>query len=147
MDEDGSNVKQLTNSPGYDGGPFFNPDGSKIIWRRFNPDGNSAEIWIMDSDGTHQRQLTADAMVSWAPFFHPSGDYFIYSSNVLGHANFELFIMDVDGNGAAVRELIFFLCFLRMVLGLLGARPGRKMVPRNCTLVIGIIKKRLIYLE
>ena len=103
MDEDGSNVKQLTNSPGYDGGPFFNPDGSKIIWRRFNPDGNSAEIWIMDSDGTHQRQLTADAMVSWAPFFHPSGDYFIYSSNVLGHANFELFIMDVDGNGAAVR--------------------------------------------
>ena len=103
MDEDGSNVKQLTNSPGYDGGPFFNPDGSKIIWRRFNPDGNSAEIWIMDSDGTHQRQLTADAMVSWAPFFHPTGDYFIYSSNVLGHANFELFIMDVAGNGAAVR--------------------------------------------
>lgn len=103
MDEDGSNVKQLTNSPGYDGGPFFNPDGTKIIWRRFNPDGNSAEIWIMDSDGSHQRQLTADAMVSWAPFFHPSGDYFIYSSNVLGHANFELFIMDVEGNGAAVR--------------------------------------------
>ena len=103
MDADGSNVRQLTHSPGYDGGPFFSPDGSKITWRRFNPDGNSAEIWVMNADGSNQRQLTADAMVAWAPYFHPSGDYLIYSSNQLGHANFELFLIDVDGANAPVR--------------------------------------------
>jgi len=103
MDADGSNVKQLTNSPGYDGGPFFSPDNSKVVWRRFNPDGNSAEIWTMDIGGGNQRQLTSDAMVAWGPYYHPSGDYIIYSSNVLGHANFELFLIDAEGTNTPVR--------------------------------------------
>lgn len=103
MDADGSNVEQLTFSPGYDGGPFFNADGTRVVWRRFNPDGNSAEIWTMNADGSNQRQLTAEAMVSWGPYFHPSGDYIIYSSNVLGHANFELFMIDIEGVKEPVR--------------------------------------------
>ncbi len=103
MDADGSNVQQLTFSPGYDGGPFFSPDNEKVVWRRFNPDGNSAEIWTMDIDGSNQRQLTADAMVSWGPYFHPGGEYIIYSSNILGHANFELFMIDVEGLNPPVR--------------------------------------------
>lgn len=103
MDADGGNVTQLTFSPGYDGGPFFSPDDSKIVWRRFNPDGNSAEIWTMNVDGGEARQLTAEAMVAWGPYFHPSGEYIIYSSNLLGHANFELFLIDVDGYGPPVR--------------------------------------------
>ena len=103
MNADGSNVKQLTNSPGYDGGPFFSPDNSEVVWRRFNPDGNSAEIWTMDIDGGNQRQLTSDAMVAWGPYYHPSGDYIIYSSNVLGHANFELFLIDAEGTNTPVR--------------------------------------------
>lgn len=103
MNADGSNVRQITHSPGYDGGPFFSPDNRKIVWRRFNPDGNSAEIWIMDVDGSNQRQLTADVMVSWGPYFHPSGDYIIYSSNILGNANFELFMIDPEGLNSPVR--------------------------------------------
>ena len=103
MDADGGNVTQLTFSPGYDGGPFFSPDDSRIVWRRFNPDGNSAEIWTMNVDGSGARQLTAEAMVAWGPYFHPSGEYIIYSSNLLGHANFELFLIDIDGNSPPVR--------------------------------------------
>ncbi|PCI75815.1 MAG: biopolymer transporter Tol [SAR86 cluster bacterium] len=103
MDADGSNVRQITHSPGYDGGPFFSPDNSKVVWRRFNPDGNSAEIWTMNIDGSGQRQLTADAMVSWGPYYHPSGDYIIYSSNILGNANFELFMIDPIGMNPPVR--------------------------------------------
>ncbi|MCB1665076.1 MAG: PD40 domain-containing protein [Pseudomonadales bacterium] len=103
MDADGSNVRKLTFSPGYDGGPFFSADDQQIVWRRFNPDGNSAEIWVMDADGSNQRQLTDSAMVSWGPYFHPSGKYIIYSSNVLGHANFELFMIDTLGQHEPVR--------------------------------------------
>ncbi|MDA0688431.1 MAG: biopolymer transporter Tol [Proteobacteria bacterium] len=103
MDADGSNVEQLTFSPGYDGGPFFNREGDKIVWRRFNPDGNSAEIWTMDVDGSNARQLTANAMVNWGPYFHPDGEYIIYSTNVLGHANFELFMVDVEGRNDPIR--------------------------------------------
>lgn len=103
MNGDGSNVRQLTRSPGYDGGPFFSPDNERIVWRRFNPDGNSAEIWTMRVDGSDERQLTADGMVDWGPYYHPSGDYIIYSSNLLGHANFELFMIDPEGSKPPVR--------------------------------------------
>jgi len=103
MDADGSNIRQITHSPGYDGGPFFSPDNNKLVWRRFNPDGNSAEIWTMNIDGSGQRQLTADAMVSWGPYYHPSGDYIIYSSNILGNANFELFMIDPQGTNSPIR--------------------------------------------
>jgi Tol biopolymer transport system component len=103
MDADGKNVRQLTNSAGYDGGPFFSADGKKITWRRFTPDGSKAEIYTMNTDGTDQKQITHLNSMSWAPFYHPSGDYIIFATAVLGYANFELFIVDSDGKQKPVR--------------------------------------------
>ena len=34
---DGSHKKQLTNTPGYDGGPVFSRDGKKMVWRANYP--------------------------------------------------------------------------------------------------------------
>ena len=58
MDADGGNVRRLTDSNGYDGGPFFSADGSRIVWRRFDAAGKVAEIWTMNADGSDQRQIT-----------------------------------------------------------------------------------------
>ena len=34
MDSDGKNVRKLTNAPDcYNGGPFFSPDGKRVIFR------------------------------------------------------------------------------------------------------------------
>ncbi len=103
MDADGKNVRQLTTTPGYDGGPFFSADGQKITWRRFNADGSKAEIYTMNIDGSNQKQITQLNSMSWAPFFHPSGDYIIFATAVLGFANFELFIVDTEGTQKPVR--------------------------------------------
>jgi Tol biopolymer transport system component len=103
MDRNGNNVRQLTNSPGYDGGPFFSPDGQSIVWRRFTPDGHSAEVYTMKIDGTEPTRITNMNAMSWAPFFHPSGDYLIFTSNALGYHNFELFIVDTQGKQSPVR--------------------------------------------
>ncbi len=103
MNADGTNVKRLTTSPGYDGGPFFSSDGKKITWRRFNADGSKAEIYTMNTDGSEQKQITTLGSMSWAPFFHPSGDYVIFASSVLGYANFELFIVDAEGKQKPAR--------------------------------------------
>jgi Tol biopolymer transport system component len=97
MKADGTEVKRLTHSPGYDGGPFFSADGKQITWRRFTPDGSKAEIYTMNGDGTEQKAITSLGSMSWAPFFHPSGEYIIFASSVLGYANFELFIVDSKG--------------------------------------------------
>ena len=37
MNPDGSGVRRLTQRVGYDGGAFFSPDGSKIVWRANYP--------------------------------------------------------------------------------------------------------------
>jgi Tol biopolymer transport system component len=103
MRADGSAVKRLTRTPGYDGGPFFTHDGRRIVWRRFDPQGRSADIYTMNADGSDVRQLTDFASVSWAPYEHPSGRYIVFASNKLGHDNFELFIVDPEGGKEPVR--------------------------------------------
>ncbi|MEM9658980.1 MAG: peptidase M28, partial [Planctomycetota bacterium] len=79
MDADGGNLRQLTTAEGYDGGPFFSPDGRRICWRRFSPNGATAEVWTMNIDGSDQRQITRMGAMSWAPFYHPSGEYLIFT--------------------------------------------------------------------
>jgi Tol biopolymer transport system component len=103
MRADGSDQRRLTQVPGYDGGPFFTPDGSRIIWRRFDEPGLIADVWTMKPDGTDQRQITDFGAMSWAPYMHPSGEYILFASNKLGFENFELFIVDAAGTKEPVR--------------------------------------------
>jgi Tol biopolymer transport system component len=102
-DGDGSDAKRLTQVPGYDGGPFFSPDGKRIIWRRFDTTGVIADVHTMNLDGTDDRQLTDFKAMSWAPYIHPSGRYVIFASNKLGFDNFELFMVDIEGKKEPVR--------------------------------------------
>jgi Tol biopolymer transport system component len=103
MRADGSDPRRLTRVAGYDGGPFFTHDGSRIVWRRFDEQGLIADVWTMKPDGTDQRQVTDFGAMSWAPYEHPSGLYFIFASNKLGFDNFELFIVDAEGTKEPVR--------------------------------------------
>src|SRR5690606_30747813 len=56
MNADGTGVTRLTSHLGYDGGPFFSPDGKHFCWRRFSQDGATAEIFTMPIDGGPERQ-------------------------------------------------------------------------------------------
>ncbi len=58
MRADGSGQKRLTSVPGYDGGPFFTHDGSRIVWRRFDERGLIADVWTMKPDGSDAKQIT-----------------------------------------------------------------------------------------
>ena len=103
MNADGSNQIRLTDAPGYDGGPFFTPDGQHIVWRHFTPDGSQADIYTMRIDGSNILRLTDFDSMSWAPYFHPSGAYVIFASNKLGFSNFELYLVDARGRHEPVR--------------------------------------------
>ncbi len=103
MDADGSRVRRLTEAAGYDGGPFFSPDGTRIVWRHFDASGMIADVWTMRTDGSDKRRVTDFQSMSWAPFFHPSGKYLIFTTNKLGFENFELYLVDVDGAKEPVR--------------------------------------------
>jgi Tol biopolymer transport system component len=103
MRADGSDQKKLTSVAGYDGGPFFNHDGSRIIWRRFDERGLIADVWSMRLDGSDAKQITNFGAMSWAPYEHPSGAYILFASNKLGFENFEVFMVDSQGTREPVR--------------------------------------------
>lgn len=108
---------QLTDELGYDGGAFFSPDGSQIVWRASRPTGEAAEtyrrlladdmvqpgaldIYVANADGTNKRRVTRLPGANWAPFFHPSGEKILFSSNhhtmAEGGREFDLFLIDIE---------------------------------------------------
>jgi Tol biopolymer transport system component len=103
MRSDGSQQRRLTTTAGYDGGPFFTHDGSRIVWRRFDERGLIADVWTMKMDGSDALQVTDFGAMSWAPYEHPSGEYILFASNKLGFENFELYMVDARGSREPVR--------------------------------------------
>lgn len=103
LDTTTGEIRALTDHPGYDGGPFFSPNGERVVWRRFSEDGARAEIHTIRLDGSDERILTRLGVMSWAPYYHPSGDYLVFNTNLHGYSNFELYLVDADGKRDPVR--------------------------------------------
>jgi Tol biopolymer transport system component len=120
MDLDGSNVVQITDQLGYDGGAFFSPDGKKLVFRSSRPKTEeevkeytellaqglvaptNMEIYTCNVDGSELTQITNLGKANWAPFYHPSGEKIIFSSNHHDKGtgyNFQLFMINTDGTG------------------------------------------------
>ncbi len=115
MDEAGQ-VRQLTDTPGYDGGAFYSPDCSEIVWRASRPQGkeledyrallanglirpNELEIFVMNADGTNKRQITSNGAANFCPYFSPDGQRIIFASNVGSKdgREFDLWLVDKSG--------------------------------------------------
>jgi len=117
MSADGSNVRRLTQTLGYDGGPFFSPDNRWIVYRAHHPTGdaeiaryksllakdlvepNEMDLWLMRADGGQQHQITKLGGASFAPSFFTDSRRIIFSSNYehLGTSQFELYSIALDG--------------------------------------------------
>src|SRR5207249_3650001 len=82
MDADGKNVRQLTHAPNcYNGGPFFSPDGTKVIFRSDRKEKDRLQIYVINTDGTGERALTTnDKWVYWAPYWYKDGRHIIYTA-------------------------------------------------------------------
>jgi len=119
MDIDGSNVKQITSELGYDGGAFFSPDGSKLVFRSSRPKTpeeqkaykdllakglvapTNMEIYTCNVDGSDLKQVTNLGQANWAPYFTPDGSQIIFSSNHESERGFpfHLYLINTDGTG------------------------------------------------
>lgn len=102
MNADGSHVRQITHTDySYNGGPFFSPDDSQIIFRsdRFCPD--FLQIFLVNRKG-EEKQLTDNGAVNWAPYWHPNGKIIAYTTSLHGHHRYELYLQNVE-TGKEVR--------------------------------------------
>jgi Tol biopolymer transport system component len=116
VSDEAGNIKRLTSEPGYDGGAFFSPDCSEIVWRASRPQGaeldeyrallknglirpHTLEIYVMKADGTARRQITSNGAANFCPYFSPDGRRIIFASNVGSKdgREFDLWIVDAKG--------------------------------------------------
>jgi len=95
MDAGGSGVTNLTNSPSYDFGSTWSPDGSKIAFAT-DRDGNF-EIYVMDQFGGNLINLTNNSANEGHPAWSPDGSKIAFFSNRNG--NDEIYVMNADGSG------------------------------------------------
>ena len=95
----------LVEASGYDGGPFFSPDGTRICYRSDRAGNNLLQLFVADlklnANGvpvgiTKETQLTNNEHVNWAPYWHPDGDLLVYASSQVGHRNYEVFAIWAD---------------------------------------------------
>ena len=117
MNADGSGARRLTRELGYDGGPFFAPDGQWIVYRARHPSAADEvaryksllardlvepllmDLYVMRADGSGERQITRLGGASFAPAFFPDSRRIIFASNYEwpGTSQFELYAIDRDG--------------------------------------------------
>jgi TolB protein len=95
---DGTDLKRLTKTPGYDAEGSYSPDGKQIVFCS-NRDGN-LELYIMDADGMNVRQLThAPGCYNGGPFFSPDGKRVIFRSDRKKKDHLQLYVINADGSG------------------------------------------------
>jgi len=72
MNENGSNIRRITENKFADNFPALSPDGKKIVFEsnRLRADGeplNTSDLFIMNADGTGQTLLTRGSSATWSP--------------------------------------------------------------------------------
>ncbi|HEY6765847.1 MAG TPA: hypothetical protein VI386_13840 [Candidatus Sulfotelmatobacter sp.] len=114
---DGSDLKQLTTTPGYDAEATISVDGKKIVFTSVR--NGDLDIYSMDADGKHVKQLTHELGYDGGPFFSPDRKWIIYrayhprsekeiseykdllSKNLIRPTSLEMWLMKANGGGKA----------------------------------------------
>lgn len=98
MNADGSNKRQVTSNGKANFGPYFFPDGKRIIFSSNMHDarGRDFDLYKINTDGTGLERITFDDAFDGFPMFSPDGKKLVFASNrnakVRGETN--VFIAD-----------------------------------------------------
>jgi Tol biopolymer transport system component len=111
---DGSDLRRLTNTPGYDAEATLSPDGRTIVFTS-ERDGD-LEIYTMGTDGSNLRRLTHTVGYDGGPFFSHDGRRIVYrtfhpaegpetesyrqllAQHLVRPSRMELWVMNADGS-------------------------------------------------
>lgn len=112
---DSSDLRRLTDTPGYDAEATISRDGKKIVFTSAR-DGD-LDIYVMEADGKNVRRLTSELGYDGGAFFSYDGSRIVYRSNrprtaqdsadyrallrdgYVRPMNLEIFVMNADGSG------------------------------------------------
>jgi TolB protein len=93
MDAGGTNEMQLTNRPGYDGGPQISPDGKRIAFYG-KSEKNKYDIFLIDIDGKNLINLTSDDAEDYSPSWSPDGKWIACTRR--DSKNYDIWVIHIE---------------------------------------------------
>jgi TolB protein len=97
-DADGKHARQVTHNGAANFGPYFFPDGKRIIYASnvADPKGRNFDLWMVNDDGSGLQQITFNETFDGFPMFSPDGKKLVFASNRHGKVQGEtdLFLAD-----------------------------------------------------
>jgi len=83
MNEDGSNLRQVTNLKAASFAPYFTPDGKQIVFSTNvgDPKGRNFDLYLINVDGTGLERVTYNDTFDGFPMFSPDGRQLVFASN------------------------------------------------------------------
>lgn len=81
---DGTNARQITKNGAANFGPYFTPDGKRIIYSSnvLDPRGREFDIFLLAKDGTGEpERITTAPAFDGFPMFSPDGQWLVFASN------------------------------------------------------------------
>ena len=83
MNADGSNKRQVTHNGKANFGPYFFPDGRRIVFasNMNDPRGRNFDLYKIDVDGTGLERITYNDTFDGFPMFSPDGKKLVFASN------------------------------------------------------------------
>jgi Tol biopolymer transport system component len=104
---DGSDRTRLTNSHGLDDIPgSYSPNGKRLLFGRFDWNGNGIGLFVINTDGTHLRQITPPGtliQVANTGDWSPQGNEIIFSRHVTRHVPGSIWV--IHANGTSLHEI------------------------------------------
>lgn len=112
--EDGSDIKKLTDTNGYDAEATVSFDGKKIVFTSVR--NGDLDIYTMDSDGSNVKQITHELGYDGGAFFSHDGKKLVYRAShpkddeekavyldllgqgIIKPTTFQIYVCDVDGS-------------------------------------------------
>ena len=113
-DVNGNQLKQLTNTSGYDAEPTVSPKGDKVVFTSTR--SGDLELYTMNIDGSDVKQVTSELGYDGGAFFSPDGTKLIFRSSrpkteqevkeykdllaqgLVMPTNMELYVCNIDGS-------------------------------------------------
>jgi TolB protein len=111
---DGSDLKQLTDAPGYNAESTITRDGKHIVFTSTR--NGDLDIYTMDADGSNVKQLTNELGYDGGPFWSSDGTKIVYraehpktaeqikdykdlfAAGLIRPGNLEIWVMNADGS-------------------------------------------------
>ena len=98
MRADGSNKKKITDNDSANFGPYYFPNGKRIIFSSnlHDPNGRDFDLYAINTDGTGLERITYFDGFDGFPMFSPDGRYLVFASNrnQAEHGETNLFIVE-----------------------------------------------------